>query len=153
MISKAPFRLEDERKDEVMTTEKGTFLDLGRRAVDAGIAYAVEQGLKMAVVVIDVTGIVCASARMDGARTITHEVALAKANTAREFENSTSALKELVKPENKIALGQILPRIAFLGGGLPIVQDGRLIGALGASGGSEQEDVECAEVSLKAALS
>lgn len=135
-----------------MTAGKGTFLELAQRAVEAGVAYAGERNLRMTIVVLDLTGTVCAAARMDGARTITYEIALAKANTARAFEASTAELKERVKPENKIAIGQIAPRIAFLGGGLPIVDEDRLIGALGASGGNEQQDIECAEVCLAAAL-
>ena len=42
-----------------------------------------ERDLKMTIVVLDVTGTVCAAARMDGARTITYEIAVAKANTSR----------------------------------------------------------------------
>ncbi len=127
------------------------FLDAAQRAVEAGLAYAREQGASMTIVVLDVTGTVCAAARMDGSRTITYEIALAKANTAREFQASTSDLKERVKPENKIALAQLAPRIAFLGGGVPIVRDGSIVGSLGASGGTEEQDVECAERALAAA--
>jgi uncharacterized protein GlcG (DUF336 family) len=127
------------------------FLDAAQRAVEAGLAYAREQGARMTIVVLDVTGTVCAAARMDGSRTITYEIALAKANTAREFQTSTDELKERVKPENKIAIAQLAPRIAFLGGGVPIAQDGSVVGAIGASGGTEEQDVECAERALAAA--
>ena len=75
---------------------------------------------------MDVTGTVCAAARMDGSRTITYEIAVAKANTARAFQSSTAELAARVKPENKIAIGQLAPKIAFLGGGVPIVRDGTI---------------------------
>jgi uncharacterized protein GlcG (DUF336 family) len=127
------------------------FLDAAQRAVEAGLAYAREQGARMTIVVLDMTGTVCAAARMDGSRTITYEIALAKANTAREFQTSTGELKERVKPENKIAIAQLAPRIAFLGGGVPIARDGSVVGAIGASGGTEDQDVECAERALAAA--
>jgi len=126
------------------------FLDLARSAVDAGLGYARDQGLRMTLLVMDITGTVCASARMDGSRPITYTIALAKANTARMFEASTGALAERVKPENKIAIGQIAPDIAFLGGGVPLVRGGVVIGAIGASGGNEQQDIECADVALAA---
>ncbi|HUQ23822.1 MAG TPA: heme-binding protein [Gaiellaceae bacterium] len=129
-----------------------TFLDLAQRAVAAGIEYARTRNLKMTVLAMDITGTVCAAARMDGSRTITYKIALAKANTAREFQASTAELAARVKPENKVALGQIGTDIAFLGGGVPITTDGELIGAIGASGAAEEEDVECAEVALAAAL-
>ena len=132
--------------------EQTTFLELAQRAVAAGIAYAEERDLRMTVLAMDLTGTVCAAARMDGSRTITYKIALAKANTAREFQASTAELAGRVKPENKIAIGQLGDDIAFLGGGLPIVTDAGLIGALGASGATEEQDVECAEVALAAAL-
>jgi uncharacterized protein GlcG (DUF336 family) len=133
----------------VSSVEKG-FLDGARRAVDAGLDWARDNDSLMTVVVMDVTGTVCAAARMDGARTITYEIAVAKANTAREFETSTAVLAARVKPENKIAIGQVASRIAFLGGGEPIVRDGAVVGAVGASGGNEDQDVECARVCIAA---
>jgi uncharacterized protein GlcG (DUF336 family) len=127
-----------------------TFLESAQRAVEAGLAYAREHDLKMTVVVLDVTGLPVASARMDGARTITWDIGLAKANTALRFQTSTSDLKERVKPENKVAIGQIAPNIAFLGGGLPVVRGGDVVGAVGASGASEEQDSACAEAAVAA---
>jgi uncharacterized protein GlcG (DUF336 family) len=127
-----------------------SFLDLSRRAIEAGLAYAASRDLRMTLVVMDVTGTVCAAARMDRARPITYAIAVAKANTARVFESSTADLAGRVKPENKIAIGQLGTDIAFLGGGLPIVRDGLVVGAIGASGGTEDQDIECAVVALAA---
>ena len=126
------------------------FLDLARSAVDAGLAYAGEHELKMTLVVMDATGTVCAAARMDRSRPVTYAIAVAKANTARLFEASTADLAARVKPENKIAIGQLATDVAFLGGGVPIVRDGVVVGAIGASGGSEEQDVDCAAVALAA---
>jgi uncharacterized protein GlcG (DUF336 family) len=131
-----------------MTSE--SFLETAQRIVSAGIEYARQHDLRMTVLVMDSTGTVCAAARMDGSRTITYAIALAKANTAREFQTATSDLAARVKPENKIAIGQLAPNIAFLGGGAPIERDGTLIGAVGTSGGTEQQDVECAVAALAA---
>jgi uncharacterized protein GlcG (DUF336 family) len=75
---------------------------------------------------------------------------VAKANTSRLFEAPTSDLAGRVKPENKIAIGQIVDDVAFLGGGAPIVRDGLVIGAVGASGATEEQDVECAATALQA---
>jgi uncharacterized protein GlcG (DUF336 family) len=127
-----------------------SFLARAQRAVDAGLGWADEHGALMTFVVMDLTGTVCAAARMDGSRTITYEIAVAKANTAREFHASTAELAGRVKPENKIAIGQLATRIAFLGGGVPIVRDGAVIGGIGVSGGTEDQDVECADVCLAA---
>jgi uncharacterized protein GlcG (DUF336 family) len=131
-------------------TDDGSFLALAQRAVDAGLAYARERDLRMTMVVMDITGTVCAAARMDRSRPITYQIAVAKANTARVFETSTAVLAGRVKPENKIAIGQIGTDIAFLGGGVPIVRDGVVVGAIGASGATEDQDVECADLALAA---
>ena len=136
-----------------MSGERGSFLALARRAVEAGLAWADEHGLRMTFVVLDVTGTVCAAARMDGSRTITYDIAVAKANTALAFQSSTAELAARVKPENKIAIGQLAPRIAFLGGGVPIEHDGAIVGSIGASGGSEDQDVACADACLAAIAS
>lgn len=131
-------------------TEDGAFLDLARHAIEAGLAYARERDLRVTLVVMDATGTVCAAARMDGSRPITYAIAVAKANTARVFETSTAVLAGRVKPENKIAIGQLGTDIAFLGGGLPLLRDGAVIGALGASGATEEQDIECADVAVSA---
>ncbi len=131
-------------------TLDGTFLDLARRAVDAGVAFATERDLRMTLVVMDITGTICAVARMDRSRPITYAIAVAKANTARVFEASTADLAGRVKPENKIAIGQLGTDIAFLGGGLPLWDEGVVVGAIGASGASEDEDIACAACALRA---
>ena len=133
-----------------MPEEDHSFLALAQRAVEAGLAWARERGARMTFVVMDGTGTVCAAARMDGSRTITYDIAVAKANTALAFQASTAELAVRVKPENKIAIGQLAPKIAFLGGAVPIVREGTIVGSIGASGGTEDEDVECAEKCLAA---
>jgi uncharacterized protein GlcG (DUF336 family) len=133
-----------------VSPEHDNFLALAQRAVEAGLAWARERDLRMTFVVMDATATVCASARMDGSRTITYDIAVAKANTALAFQASTADLAARVKPENKIAIGQLAPRIAFLGGAVPIVRDGAIIGSIGASGGSEDQDVDSADACLAA---
>ena len=112
--------------------------------------WADEHDVKMTFVVMDVTATVCAAARMDGSRTITYDIAVAKANTALAFHSSTAELAQRVKPENKIAIGQLAPRIAFLGGAVPLRRAGAIVGSIGVSGGTEEQDVECAEACLRA---
>jgi uncharacterized protein GlcG (DUF336 family) len=128
-----------------------TFLSVAQTAVDAGLRWAGEHDVKMTFVVLDVSGTVCAAARMDGSRTITYDIAVAKANTALSFQSSTADLAQRVKPENKIAIGQLAPRIAFLGGGVPLRRAGDIVGSIGVSGGTEDQDIECAEACLHAA--
>lgn len=128
-----------------------SFLSTARAAIDAGLQWATENDLKLTFVAMDITGTVCAAARMDGSRTITYDIAVAKANTALAFQSATAELAARVKPENKIAIGQLAPRIAFLGGGIPLRKADVLVGSIGVSGGTEEQDVECAEACARTA--
>jgi uncharacterized protein GlcG (DUF336 family) len=126
------------------------FLERAQRAVEAGLVYAREHELKMTFVVVDGTTEPVAAARMDGARLGTWDIAVAKANTAFRFQSPTIDLKGRIVPENKAAIQALMSRIVFLGGGVPIVENGRVVGAIGASGGVEDQDVESAAACLSA---
>ena len=126
------------------------FLERAQRAVEAGLAYAREHDLRMTFVVLDHTTEPVAAARMDGARLGTWDIAVAKANTAFRFQSPTIDLKDRIVPENKAAIQALMTRIVFLGGGVPILDAGVPIGAIGTSGGVEDQDVESAEACLAA---
>ena len=78
-------------------------------------------------------------------------VAQAKAYTSVNFGQPTKAMAERVKPENKQALQAVVPAMMFVGGGVPIVIDGVVAGAVGVSGGSEADDHEFATAAAAAA--
>jgi uncharacterized protein GlcG (DUF336 family) len=129
-----------------------SFLDRAQRAVARGLEFAQTEGLSMAIVVLDENASVAAAARMDGSRPSTYEVVLAKANTALQLRAPTDVLQSAISLENKIALGQLLERIVFIGGGVPIERDGRFVGGIGAGGAAEEKDIECAKLCLEAFL-
>jgi len=128
-----------------------SFLERARAAVDAGIAAAGERGIRVAVVVLDQTFTLAAAERIDGAFASTVAVAQAKAYTSVNFGQPTKAMAERVKPENKQALQAVVPAMMFVGGGVPIVIDGVVAGAVGVSGGSEADDHEFATAAAAAA--
>jgi glc operon protein GlcG len=118
-------------------------LDIARKLIDAGIAEAAEQGLKLSLVVLDAGGHVVAVARMDGAPWITPEVATGKAWTAAAWRTPSAAqgdkMKDLHAFSSAISAathGRFTPQV----GGLPIEIDGAAAGAMGASGATGQED-------------
>lgn len=129
----------------------GDFLPRAQAAVDAGIAEARERGIRVAVVVLDATFTLAAAQRLDGAYRSSVAVAQAKAHTALNFRTPTSALVERIKSENKQALQAVDSDLIFVGGGVPVVVDGVTIGAVGVSGGSEDEDIACATAGAAAA--
>jgi uncharacterized protein GlcG (DUF336 family) len=68
-----------------------------------------------------------------------------------EFEAATGDLKQRFDSDTKVALAQLIPRpIAFLGGGAPITRRNVVIGAIGASGASEDQDAACVNAALSA---
>ena len=80
-----------------------------------------------------------------------NDIAIKKAWTAIAFKRPTAMLQPIIMPE---AFGYGLqhtdPRICIVAGGLPIVEKGAFLGAVGASGGTIQEDIACCVESLKA---
>lgn len=107
-------------------------------------SFAKDEGLRMAVVVVDTSFTPVALFRMDGAFSSTVAVATAKASTALNFGAPTKALRERIAPENQVALANVDTRLMFVGGGIPVRRDGEVVGAIGVSGGSEEQDHRCA---------
>lgn len=119
-------------------------------AAAAAAAWAGGSGLRVGVVVLDARFVPVAALTMDGAYASVFEVARAKAHTALNFGASSADLAARIKPENRRALAAVEPRLMIVGGGVPIAVAGRLLGAIGVSGGSEDQDVACAEHARRA---
>jgi uncharacterized protein GlcG (DUF336 family) len=86
---------------------------------------------------------------MDGARTLARHSAIAKAETAASLGFATGALPEQFGVELALATGG---RSINLKGGLPIIHGGHLIGAVGVSSGSDEQDVAVADAARAALL-
>lgn len=128
-------------------------LALAEQFLDAAKAEALKQGWTMSFAVVDVSGRQVALIRMDGARWMTTQVAQAKAFTAATFRRPSAAVEELAeqRPDLFQSLTQLIDEPMLLaGGGLPIIIEGVLLGGVGASGGTEAEDIDCAQVGLDA---
>ena len=128
-------------------------LALAEQFLEAAKAEATKQGWAMSFAVVDATGRQMAMIRMDGARWMTTRVAQAKAFTAATFRRPSAAVEELAeqRPDLFQSLTQLIDEPMLLaGGGLPIIIDGKLLGGVGASGGTEAEDIDCAQVGLDA---
>ena len=128
-------------------------LALAEQFLEVAKAEAIKQGWTMSFAVVDTAGRQVALIRMDGARWMTTRVAQAKAFTAATFRRPSAAVEELAeqRPDLFQSLIQLIDEPMLLaGGGLPIIIDGRLLGGVGASGGTEAEDIDCAQVGLDA---
>lgn len=116
------------------------------RIVEAGIRCAQQIGVPMVVSVVDPNGDVIESRRMDDALIVSVTLAPHKAYTAAVVRLPTHELAAASQPGASLyGIDVNLPRLTLVGGGLPLWKDGRLVGAVGASGGSVEQDIAVAQ--------
>ena len=87
---------------------------------------------------------------MDGAPLISIEVAQNKAYTALLGAPSQDFFNRIKDDPALLAGAPHIPRIVTFGGGLPIRADGAVVGAIGVSGGTVEQDIACAQAGLEA---
>lgn len=117
------------------------------RAIQAALACADERGVAIAVVVVDSAGQLICGKRMDAARPVTVELAMAKARMAAVHQRATHLFQEMAAP-GEPAYGLQHHQAGgpgILPGGLPLSICGSLHGAVGASGANRDGDLACAE--------
>jgi uncharacterized protein GlcG (DUF336 family) len=106
--------------------------------IERGLAKAQALGFQVAIAVVDEAGHLVACHRMDGALWVTPEIARAKANAAAGFRATTLDLEERFDKGRQLFAGNVAAlgdyEFVFGRGGVPIVSDGRVIGAVGVSG-------------------
>ncbi len=128
-------------------------LELAERFLAAAKAKAQQEGWGMSLAVVDPAGNLVALARMDKARWMTAGVAQSKALTAATFGRPSKDVADLAQSRSLLfgSISELVGRPLLLaGGGLPLIVKGELLGGVGASGGTEDQDVECAKVGLAA---
>lgn len=121
-------------------------------AIAGAQAKARNMGLHVVIAVIDAGTHLKALERMDGAVLGSLDIAIRKAKTAALFQADSEAVWEYCKPGAPAhALELTNSGLAPFGGGVPLrARDGRLIGALGVSGGAVSQDIEIARAALAA---
>ena len=109
-------------------------------------AKAAEWGMRVVTAVSDAAGRPVAVHCMDGAYIGSYDVALNKTYTSIAFQMSTEELGKLSQPGGSLYGIQYTNqgRIVIFGGGELLEQDGKIIGALGVSGGTAKQDTELA---------
>lgn len=122
------------------------------RAVAAAVQAATALGVAVNVAVVDAAGVLAAFARMPGAPLHSVDIAIDKAYTAVSFGLPTSQWHAALSNHSAaVREGIVLrPRFVAFGGGLPIAEGAARIGAIGVSGGSEEQDEAIARAGLQA---
>jgi len=106
--------------------------------------------IPVSIAVIDNDGKLVCFSRMDEALPISIELAPAKAYTAYSLRMTTEKLKTLTEPgEMLYGLENSCDNIVIFGGGIPIRFKDKVIGAVGVSGGSVEEDIEVAQAGVE----
>lgn len=121
-------------------------------ALDAGFAKADELGVPFTIAILDGGGNLVAQVRGDGAALASIGTSVAKALTAVHFAQPTQDLQGAVNPGQALfGLGTRDAAYAFVAGGIPITDAAAtVIGAIGAGGGSPEQDHEVAAAALAA---
>ena len=112
-------------------------------AIAAAIAEARKRDWKLNVAVLDSGGNLVAFQRMDGAQLASIQIAEHKARAAVSFRRETKAFEDAIQLKNAPYV-MTLDGVVGSRGGIPLVEDGKLVGAIGCSGGTgSQDEVAC----------
>jgi uncharacterized protein GlcG (DUF336 family) len=127
---------------EYKNAKKTMTLALAERLADTVIAKAREMDMRIVVCVSDAAGNPKVVKIMDDAYIASYDIAVNKAFTSVALKMPTTALKALAKPGGELYGIQFTNngRIIVFGGGEPLNTDGKIVGGLGVSGGSEEQD-------------
>lgn len=120
-------------------------------AVSAAVSHAKELGVQVNACVVDAGGNQIAFLRGDGAFLPSGAIARDKATTSAGFKLPSGMLYEVLQAEPAVLQGILAqPGVAAFPGGLPITMQGDVIGGIGVSGASAEQDDACARAGLAA---
>ncbi len=116
-------------------------LEAARKAAMAATAEGAKNGWTVAAAVVDTGGHLVYFERLDGTQSGSMNVAVEKARTAASFKRPSKAFEDAVAGGKSQYL--VLPGAVPIEGGLPLVLDGKVVGAIGVSGATSQQDGVC----------
>ena len=122
-----------------------------QKAIAGAHARAAQLEIRVTVAVVDEGGLLVALGRMDGAIPLSPQVAEAKAVGAAMLHRDGASLAELAKDRpGFFAVADRLTRVPIVPGlgSVLIRREGRVVGAVGVSGGRPEQDLECAEAGI-----
>ena len=139
-------------KDKPVPAANGITLEEAQRVLMAARKKAEGIGVQMNIAVVDEGGNLTAFIRMDGAWLGSIDIAQNKAYTARSFDLETKLLGTMAQPGEPLygihASNDL--RVIIFAGGIPLQRGTRIVGAIGVSGGSVEQDQEVAEAGVAA---
>lgn len=130
----------------------GVTLEQAQKVIEAALAKADEIGVPMNVAVVDAANNLTAFARQDGAWLGSIDIAQGKAYTARAFDMPSAELGAEAQPGKPLYGIEASNggRLIVFGGGIPLKDGEEIVGAIGVSGGTVDQDTEVAEAGVAA---
>jgi uncharacterized protein GlcG (DUF336 family) len=118
--------------------------------IAAALSAAKQANIEVSIAVVDGSGALRGFARADGASAMTADVAIGKAWTSATSGYPSHIWNQIVANPRFGPLTN-LPRMMAVSGGLPIIDNGQVVGAIGVSGGQNDQDRDAALMALHAA--
>lgn len=128
-------------------------LDMAKLMLEASIRQAEEMGKLCTIAIVDENGWLVALHRMDGAIIPSVDIARDKAWTAATFRLPSSAIFKFGNPSRQgfgLNTQNWNDRLTTVAGGLPIEENGQVIGGIGVCGGTPEEDVAVCQAAIAA---
>lgn len=125
-------------------------LEEAKRAAAAALAEARANGWVMAVAVTDPAGDLVYFEKMDDTQTGSVDVAIAKSRSAARFKRPTRVFQDAVAGGGEGLRMLALPGAVPVEGGVPLIRDGAVVGAIGLSGAASSQDGQCARAGAAA---
>jgi len=132
----------------MLGTSKVITLEAAKKMVAAGEVEAVKNGWNVAITVVDASGGLILFHKLDDTQPGSIQVSQGKARTSALFKRPTKAMEEMIAGGKTAFLA--VDGITPIQGGLPVVVDGKVIGAIGVSGVTSAQDEQVAAAALAA---
>jgi uncharacterized protein GlcG (DUF336 family) len=123
-------------------------LEAARKVATAAAAEGRKNGWTVAVAIVDTAGDLVYFERADDTQVASSQIAQEKARTAVRFKRPSKAFEEALAAGRMGILG--MPGVIPLEGGIPLLVDGKIVGAVGVSGVTSQQDGVCAQAGIDA---
>jgi glc operon protein GlcG len=125
-------------------------LENAKKSAAAALAEARKNNWTMALAIVDPDGVLVYYEKLDNTQIGSAQVAISKARSSALFKRPTKSFQDLVSKGGDGMRYLGLEGAVPLEGGIPIVMDGKIVGAIGMSGGTSAQDAQCAQIGADA---
>ena len=123
-------------------------IDLARKATAQTVAEARKTNILVAIAVVDPAGELVSFEKMDGTQNASVNMAIAKARTAALYKRATKVFQDRLAAGGDGLRALKMVDVMPAAGGIPLIVDGKIVGAIGVSGGTPPQDHQRAQVGV-----